>query len=69
MNSKPKINIENRKKSKKKILTSKEINIDRHLDKTCKLVGKLNNNDIEMIENVKKTKTQEIIPEKQIEEK
>ncbi len=67
--NKPKINIENRKKSKKKILTSKEINIDRHLDKTCKLVGKLNNNDIEMIENVKKTKTQEIIPEKQIEEK
>ena len=41
-------------------LTKKEILIDMHLDNTCKLVGKLNNNDIEMIENLKRTKKQEI---------
>lgn len=43
------IRIENTKLSKK------ELQIDEHLDNTCKLVGKLNNNDIKMIENLKKT--------------
>ena len=58
--NKPKINVEGKKKNKKKLLSKKEILIDMHLDNTCKLVGKLNNNDIEMIENVKRTKKQEI---------
>lgn len=68
--NKPKINIENKKRNKKKLLSKKEILIDMHLDSTCKLVGKLNNNDIEMIENVKKAKEQEINKgqERQIEE-
>ena len=68
--NKPKINIEDKKKNKKKLLSKKEILIDMHLDNTCKLVGKLNNNDIEMIENVKKTKEQKINKdqERQIEE-
>lgn len=66
--NKPKINVENKKKNKKKILSQKEILIDMHLDSTCKLVGKLNNNDIEMMENVKKTKEQEkyYVQDKQI---
>lgn len=38
-----------------KKLSKKELQIDEHLDNTCKLVGKLNNNDIKMIENIKKT--------------
>lgn len=59
--NKPKNNIETKKRSKRKELSQKEIKIDLHLDNTCKLVGKLNNNDIEMIENVKKTKEQNII--------
>lgn len=58
--NKPKINVEGKKKNKKKLLSKKEILIDMHLDNTCKLVGKLNNNDIEMIENVKRAKKQEI---------
>ena len=58
--NKPKISVEGKKKNKRKSLTKKEILIDMHLDNTCKLVGKLNNNDIEMIENVKKSKKQEI---------
>ena len=62
--NKPKINVETKKKNKKKSLSKKEILIDMHLDNTCKLVGKLNNNDIEMIENVKKTKEQEMNFEK-----
>ncbi len=68
--NKPKINIEDKKKNKKKLLSKKEILIDMHLDNTCKLVGKLNNNDIEMIENVKKTKEEKINKEqeRQIEE-
>lgn len=40
-------------------LTEKEIKIFNHLSHTCKLVGKLNNNDIQMIENVMKTKEQD----------
>ena len=32
----------------------KEKMIDAHLDDTCRLVGKLNNSDIEVIENMKK---------------
>lgn len=66
--NKPKINVENKKKNKKKLLSQKEILIDMHLDSTCKLVGKLNNNDIEMMENVKKTKEQEkyYVQDKQI---
>ena len=68
--NKPKINVEDKKKNKKKLLSKKEILIDMHLDNTCKLVGKLNNNDIKMIENVKKTKEQKINKEqeRQIEE-
>ena len=58
--NKPRIDVEGRKKNKKKLLSKKEILIDMHLDNTCKLVGKLNNNDIEMIENVRKTKEQEM---------
>lgn len=58
--NKPKINVETKKKNRKKLLTKKEILIDIHLDNTCKLVGKLNNNDIEMMENVKKAKEQEM---------
>lgn len=58
--NKPRINVENKKKNRKKLLSKKEILIDIHLDNTCKLVGKLNNNDIEMMENVKKAKEQEI---------
>jgi tetratricopeptide repeat protein len=58
--NKPRLNVENRKKNKKKSLSKKEILIDLHLDNTCKLVGKLNNNDIEMMANVKKSKEKEI---------
>lgn len=58
--NKPKMSIENKKKNRKKTLSKKEILIDVHLDNTCKIVGKLNNNDIEMIENVKKAQRQEI---------
>lgn len=58
--NKPKINVDNKKKNKKKLLSKKEILIDMHLDNTCKLVGKLNNNDIEMIENVKRNKEQQL---------
>lgn len=67
--NRPKLDKDSKKKNKKKTLTRKEKQIDLHLDKTCKLVGKLNNNDIEMIENVKRTKSEEIIIEddKQIE--
>lgn len=36
-------------------LSKKELQIDEHLDNTCRLVGKLNNNDIKMIENLKKS--------------
>lgn len=55
---------ENESKTNKKI-SKKELTVLQHLDSTCKLVGKLNNNDIQMIENVMKTREQE---EKQIEE-
>lgn len=57
---KPKLSMDNKKRNKKKKLSRKEMQIDFHLDNTCKLVGKLNNNDIEMIENVKRTKNEEI---------
>ncbi len=68
--NKPKNGIELKEKGKRKGLSQKEVKIDAHLDKTCKLVGKLNNNDIEMIENVKKTKEKLIIDidERQMEE-
>lgn len=62
--NKPRINVETKKKNKRRALSKKEILIDMHLDNTCKLVGKLNNNDIEMMENVKKTKEQEMNFEK-----
>lgn len=58
--NKPKMNLETKRKNKKRLLTEKEILIEMHLDSTCKLVGKLNNNDIEMMENVKRIKKQEI---------
>lgn len=57
--NKPKITVETKKRGKRKTLSKKEKYIDEHLDKTCKLVGKLNNNDIEMIENMRKTKNQD----------
>ncbi len=53
--NKPELNIET---SKKINVSKKERQIYKHLDHTCKLVGKLNNNDIQMIENVMKTKEQ-----------
>ena len=42
-------------------MTGKEKMIDAHLDDTCRLVGKLNNSDIEVIENMKKTRQQEFL--------
>lgn len=54
--NKPNFQNENYKKMKQ---SKKEKNISEHLDNTCKLVGKLNNNDIQMIENVMKTKENE----------
>lgn len=54
--NKPKIKQEEKRRGKRKTLTKKEKMIDQHLDDTCKIVGKLNNNDIEMMENVKKSK-------------
>ena len=65
--NKPKMSVESKKKNKKKILSKKEMFIDLYLDNTCKLVGKLNNNDIEMMENVKKSKQQTIKMDKEIE--
>ena len=65
--NKPKININTKKKNRKKVLNKKEKMIDIHLDKTCKIVGKLNNNDIEMIENIKKGKEKENTEEKKLE--
>lgn len=59
--NKPKISAETKKRNKKKSLSKKEKYIDEYLDNTCKLVGKLNNNDIEMIENVRRTKRQEFV--------
>lgn len=59
--NKPKL--EDKKKNRKKHLSKKEKKIDEHLDDMCKLVGKLNNNDIEMIENLKKTQREDIIQE------
>ena len=52
-------------KEKTTNITKKEERIMKHLDHTCKLVGKLNNNDIQMIENAMKEKKN---TEKQIEE-
>lgn len=63
--NKPKIKQEEKRKGKRKILTKKEKMIDQHLDDTCKLVGKLNNNDIEMMENVKKSKRLDVQNEKE----
>ncbi len=65
--NKPKMSVESKKKNKKKMLSKKEMFIDLYLDNTCKLVGKLNNNDIEMMENVKKSKQQTIKMDKEIE--
>ena len=65
--NKPKMGVESKKKNKKKMLSKKEMFIDLYLDNTCKLVGKLNNNDIEMMENVKKSKQQTIKMDKEIE--
>ena len=56
--NKPARFIEKNKVSKK--LSKKELKIDEHLDNTCKLVGKLSNNDIEMIENIKKIQKKDI---------
>ena len=65
--NKPRLSTENKKKSKRKSLSKKEMFIDLYLDNTCKLVGKLNNNDIEMMANVKKTKQQIINLDNEIE--
>ncbi len=63
--NKPKIKQEEKKEEeKRKTLTKKEKMIDQHLDDTCKIVGKLNNNDIEMMENVKKSKRLDVQNEK-----
>ena len=59
--NKPKIKQEEKKKGKRNTLTGKEKTIDAHLDDTCRLVGKLNNSDIEVIENMKKTRQQEFL--------
>ena len=48
-----------KKKNKRKKLTIKETQVEEYLYDTCNLVGKLNNNDIEMIENLKRTKQEE----------
>ena len=63
--NKPKIKQEEKRRGKRKTLTKKEKTIDQHLDDTCKLVGKLNNNDIEMMENVKKSKRLDVQNEKE----
>mgnify|MGYP004729974797 FL=1 len=47
--------IEKRNKRTKKI-SLKEAQINKHLESTFKLVGRLNNDDIEMISNIKKTR-------------
>lgn len=47
--------IEKRNKRTKKI-NLKEAQINKHLESTFKLVGRLNNDDIEMISNIKKTR-------------
>ena len=59
--------LDEKKKNKRKTLSKKEMFIDLYLDNTCKIVGKLNNNDIEMMENVKKTKQQTINLDNEIE--
>ena len=51
--NKPSIN-SNEKVTIKK-LTPKEIQISDHLEKTCNLVGKLNNDDMQMLENISKS--------------
>ena len=63
--NKPKIKQEEKRRGKRKTLTKKEKTIDQHLDDTCKVVGKLNNNDIEMMENVKKSKRLDVQNEKE----
>lgn len=63
--NKPKIKQEEKRRGKRKTLTKKEKMIDQHLDDTCKIVGKLNNNDIEMMENVKKSKRLDVQNEKE----
>lgn len=54
------------KNNTNKKISKKELGVEKHLENTCKLVGKLNNNDIQMIENVMKAKEKEV-DEKQIE--
>ena len=44
----------------KKELKKAEETVYKHLEETCKLVGKLNNNDLEMIENVIKAKSEKL---------
>lgn len=58
-----------KKKNRKKYITKKQIQINKHLDETCKLAGKLSNDDIEMMSNVKKNKNEQIKSEKEINEK
>lgn len=65
--NKPRLSVDGKKKNKRKTLSKKEMFIDLYLDNTCKIVGKLNNNDIEMMENVKKTKQQTINLDNEIE--
>lgn len=50
--------IKDKEKAKNKI-TNKEIDVDKHLEKMTKIVGKLKNDDIQMIENVMKYKQKE----------
>lgn len=53
---KTKIKKPDNKTEKKKKLNEKEIQTDEHLDEMSKIVGKLNNNDIQMIDNFMKNK-------------
>ena len=57
---KGKVNKPDIKENQKKMhLNDKEAKMNEYLDTTCKLVGKLNNNDLQMIENVMKAKENE----------
>lgn len=55
--NKPRLSVDGKKKTKKRTLSKKEMFIDLYLDNTCKIVGKLNNNDIEMMGKCKENKT------------
>ena len=45
-----------KKTANRNSITEKENKIFKHMDYTCRIVGKLNNNDLQMIENTMKIK-------------